>query len=332
MKRIFSLALCGLLLTVSGAAQAAEYKEMNIRVATANPQGSLHVAGIERFKEYLEDKSGGKIKVTTFYAGSTGDEQSNVKQLRSQELHATVVSGDNLTPFSPRSYLFVLPYFFPTVESAHKLFSNTAFMEQQAEIIAKESDARPLAWFIGGYRALTNSVKPITAMVDLQGLKMRVPPVEVQLESFRSWGIEPHPLAWTETFQGLQQHLIDGQDNPFSVIRDQKFWEVQKYITEFKYMLMVAPLLVSEKWYSRLDPATQALVKEAALAAQEHEWKWVQVDEEEARQQCLNQGMVLLKLEDENVWKTRARRVWVKFIDRLGGQKVLEEALDIMQR
>ena len=121
------------------------------------------------------------------------------------------------------------------------------------EAITEQSKTRPLGWLIGGYRVLTNSKRPIKTIDDMAGLKWRVPPVELQLAAFRSWGVEPHPLPWIETFNGLQQGVIDGQENPHLINRDAKFWEVQKYITDIHYMLWVAPILVSERWFAKLD-------------------------------------------------------------------------------
>lgn len=85
-----------------GTADAAEYKKMTIRAATANPQGSLHVVAIDKFKEIVEKESNGAITVQTFYGGSLGDEQANVKQLRNAEIHLAVLADGNLTPFAPR--------------------------------------------------------------------------------------------------------------------------------------------------------------------------------------------------------------------------------------
>ena len=91
------------------------------------------------------------------------------------------------------------------------------------EAITEQSKTRPLGWLIGGYRVLTNSKRPIKTIDDMAGLKWRVPPVELQLAAFRSWGVEPHPLPWIETFNGLQQGVIDGQENPHLINRDAKF-------------------------------------------------------------------------------------------------------------
>ena len=114
-------------------------------------------------------------------------------------------------------------------------------MNKTADAIARQSRTRPLSWLVGGYRIITNSKKPINTMADLKGLKIRVPAVELQLAAFRSWGVEPHPLAWSETFNGLQQGVVDGQENPHAINRDQKFWEVQKYITNIHYHALGRP-------------------------------------------------------------------------------------------
>ena len=331
LKRILLTVVALAVLCCVTSASAAEYKKMTIRAATANPLGSLHVTGIEKFKEVVEKESGGAIRVQTFYGGSMGDEQANVKQLRNAEIQVACLAGGNLTPFAPASTLFVMPYIFPTPEEALRLFSNDAFMSKMADAIAAQSRVRPVAWFVDGYRHLTNSRKPVTQMADLQGLKIRVPPVEVQLESYKSWGVESHPLAWTETFNGLQQGVVDGQDNSYTVIRDQKFWEVQKYITELHYTFFVAPLLVSETWYRKLDDATRALIKKAALEAQKHEWSWAAEQEIVARNELLSHGMQLSKLEDEEKWLQAARGTWERFYDKVGGKAVVDEALAVMK-
>jgi TRAP-type transport system periplasmic protein len=330
MKRlVLAVALLAFLLSVPNA-MAAEYKSMTIRAATANPQGSLHVTAIDKFKEIVEGESGGKIKVQTFYGGSMGDEQANVRQLRSQEIHLAVLAVGNLTPFAPRANIYYLPYMFPRIESAYKFLGEEDFNNKTADVIAKESGSRPLSWLIGGYRHLTNSKHPVKKIDNLQGLKIRVPPVEIQLESFRSWGIEPHPLAWTETFNALQQGVVDGQENPHAVNRDQKFWEVQKYITELHYLLWVGPMLVSDGWFQKLDPDTKSLVSKAAKEAARYEWKWAAEQDQIALNQCLDHGMEYHTLEDEGIWQEKARTLWPRFHDKVGGEAVINEALAII--
>lgn len=330
MKRLLILMTVMAFVFSAMQVQAADYQKMTIRAATANPTGSLHTTAIDKFKEIVEQESGGKIKVQTFYGGSMGDEQSNVRQLRSKEIHLAVLAVGNLTPFAPQANIFYLPYMFPTIEGAYKLLGNKDFVKKTSNIIAQESGTRPLSWLVGGYRHLTNSVRPVKNINDLQGLKIRVPPVEIQLESFKSWGVEPHPLAWSETFNALQQGVVDGQENPHTVNRDQKFWEVQKYITELHYLLWVGPMLVSESWYQGLNPDTQELIDRAASEAAAYEWKWAAEQDQIALQQCLDHGMEITTLEDEPVWQEKARSLWPKFYDQVGGKEMIDEAVAII--
>ena len=330
MRRFLTAFAAAVLMLSLGTANAAEYKKMTIRAATANPQGSLHVVAIDKFKEIVEKESNGAITVQTFYGGSLGDEQANVKQLRNAEIHLAVLADGNLTPFAPQAGVFILPYMFPKISDAEKLFGNEAFMNKTADAIAKQSRTRPLSWLVGGYRIITNSKKPINTMADLKGLKIRVPAVELQLAAFRSWGVEPHPLAWSETFNGLQQGVVDGQENPHAINRDQKFWEVQKYITNIHYMLWVGPMLVSDPWFRKLDPQTKALVEKAAKEAAAYEWKWSAEQDEIALKECLARGMVINDVSDEPAWTEAARSVWPQFYDKVGGMAVVDEALAIM--
>jgi len=317
-------------LVVLPVARAAEYKEMTIRAATSGPDGSHQAFAIDTFKKLVEDGSGGRIKVQTFYGGAMGDEQANVRQLRSQEIQLAVVAVGNLTPFASQATLFSMPYLFPEMDSAYKVFDDKVFSGRMAERIAQQSGTRPLSWLVGGYRYITNSVHPIRKLEDLQGLKIRVPPVAVQLEAFKSWGVEPHPLAWSETFNALQQGVVDGQENPYTVNRDNKFWEVQKYVTELPYMLWVGPMLVSEGWYRRLDEQTRSLVDKAAREAAHAEWQFAEEQTRLARQQCIDHGMEVATLSDGAEWQQRARSIWPGFYDQVGGQVVLDEVLKII--
>ena len=322
-----------LALLVPAPAQAATYKKQTIMVATANPPISIHAVTLEKFKEVLEKESGGAITVRAFYSGSMGDEQTNVKQLRTQELHATVVFAGNLSPFAPTANLFGLPYIFPEMQDAPNLYSDRVFMKKIADRIVKESNARCLAWMFGGYRFLLTAKHPVKNISDLAGQKIRVSPSEGQLQSFRSWGVDPHPMAWTEVFNALQQGVVDGIETPYTVIVDQKFWEVTKYISELHYMMWVGHLLVSEPWYQKLDPDTKALVDKAALEAERYSWQWIKDNEATAIEASKAHGMQIFTLEDEPVWIEKAKGVvWPMFFEKFGIKDLTDEAVAIIEK
>ncbi|HQI77587.1 MAG TPA: TRAP transporter substrate-binding protein, partial [Candidatus Latescibacteria bacterium] len=205
-------AVVACLVLVPLSAQPGEYPKLTIMGATSNPPDSQHAYALDVFKKVVESESKGAITVKLFLSGSMGDEQTNVKQLRSGELHVASVFSGNMSPFSPVLNLFGLPYLFPSPGDAQKLLSNKAFMDKINDTVSKQSGARPLCWLMGGYRVLTNSKHRVKNINDLHGLKIRVSPTETQLEAFRSWGVSPHPMAWSEVFSALQQKVVDGQE------------------------------------------------------------------------------------------------------------------------
>lgn len=324
-------AIAGLALPPQGAmAVDIDYPKTRIVAASASPAGSLEVAALTRFAEIIEQESDGHVAVTLFTGGSMGDEQDTVRQLRTGELHAAATATGNLAPFAPSATITILPYLFSEIEQAYTLFADSDFTSDLADRVAAESLARPLGWLIGGYRVLTNSQKPVTRLADLQGLKIAVPDILTQLEAFRSWGVEPQPLTWAATVDALRQGLVDGQESPHFVNRDQKLWEVQKYITDLHYMLWVCPLLVSERWYQSLEPNLKALVAHAAREAVAYEWQWAAEQNQLALQECLENGMQLTWLTDEDEWQARARALWPRFYQAVGGKEQIDRALEIM--
>ena len=89
----------------------------------------------------------------------------------------------------------------------------------------------PATGVAGGMRNLTNSVRPIKTVDDIKGLKMRTPPIDVTIRTFKAIGANPQEVPYTETYMALKTGVVDGQENPFSNIVDMKFYEAQKYLS-----------------------------------------------------------------------------------------------------
>jgi TRAP-type transport system periplasmic protein len=326
---LIASAIAGAMLLPS-AAFAVTYKKQTIMAASANSLTSAHAVTLNKFKEIVEKESAGAIQVKLFLAGSMGDETANVKQLRNEELHIATLFTGNLTPFAPSANVLVLPYLFSSLKEAYAVLENEKFTNMLAEQIVKESKARPLGWMIGGYRSITNNKKPILKMEDLQGIKLRVSPAAIQLATFRAFGIEPHPMAWSETYNALQQGVIDGQENMYATNRDHKFWEIQKYMTEIHYMLWTGTILASDRWFGKLDADTKALVVRAAKQAQKTDWEFAAAYEEECKKESIAKGMRVDYLTDEDKWQQKARAIWPDFVKTPEMKALAENAVAII--
>ena len=152
------------------------------------------------------------------------------------------------------------------------------------------------------------------------------------LATYKAWGINPHPLAWSEVFTALQQRVIDGQDNPYISILANKFYEVQKYITEVNYFQWTGPIVISEKRYQSLSPEIRNILTKASVDAALYQQKWVEENIDAAKAELIKKGMSVCALTDEEEWKSRARSVWPQFYDSMGGKALADKALEYLKK
>ena len=82
--------------------------------------------------------------------------------------------------------------------------------EQLINNTIRDAGVRIVAWGYSGFRVLSNSKRPVKTLDDLQGLVIRVPKNEIMIDTYRSWGINPTPMAWASLFTALQQKVVDG--------------------------------------------------------------------------------------------------------------------------
>ncbi len=306
-------------------------EDFTIKYAISSPPGSFHVAYGEKFKELAEKYSNGRIKVNLYIGGQLGSEQDNVQGASSGIIQMSTMAVNNVTPFAPAVGFMTLPYIFPKIDDAYKLFQSP-FMDELNKRIVKQANIRALSWLVGGYRVLTNSKKEVKKVEDLQGLTIRVPKNQIMIATFKAWGINPVPIAWTETFNALQQKVVDGQENPNIVNAASKFYEVQKYITNLHYILWTGPCIMSETFYQSLPDDLKQVVNKSAQEAAEYEWDWVAKEDQKALQTCLDHGMVMTEPADhEKEWMARAITVWPDFYKDIGGKEIVDQVVAILK-
>lgn len=154
------------------------------------------------------------------------------------------------------------------------------------------------------------------------------------IASYQEWGVNPLPMAWSETFTALQQGVVDGQDNPYITINAMKFYEVQDYITDICYVFSLEPLIMSESKFQSLSPDMQELVLEAGRETTAYSYDYL-LDSEEAIKQTLveEHGMQITEpANGEQEWIERATSIWPRFYDSIGGEERLEAALQELGR
>ena len=123
----------------------------------------------------------------------------------------------------------------------------------------------PATGVAGGMRNVTNSVRPIETVEDIEGLKMRTPPIDVTIRTFEALGANPQQVAYTDTYMALKTGVVDGQENPFSNIVDMKFYEAQEYLSLLNWQVHPDPFYVNPGWYNSLPEDLKEVFDEVAM-------------------------------------------------------------------
>jgi tripartite ATP-independent transporter DctP family solute receptor len=316
------------LLISAPSAIAATFK-MAIGDAAGGTQWELGTSFAKTFGE----KTGGKHKVDLFPNGQLGDEQDTVNNASMGLLDFSILAINNITPFSPTVGVLTLPYVIQSAEDAKKL-TQGEIGKQLTENTIRDAGVRIVGWAYSGFRVLTNSKKPVKTLDDLKGLVIRVPKNEIMIATYQAWGVNPTPMSWAETFTALQQRVVDGQDNPYITVSAMKFNEVQKYVTNIRYIFSLEPLVISEQVFQSQKPDVQKAILEAGQAATDHSYKYLLETEEKIRADLAAKGMEIVDpANGEKEWIEKATTaVWPKFHKSIGGKDKLDAALQALGR
>lgn len=320
-KKLLTFTLACLLLSAS--AFAAE----NFKVAVGDPEDSEQGVAAKAFKQYVEEKSNGAVKVDLFFAGALGDESEAFRNVQKGTLPFAVGGIANLVPFEKKLGLLTLPYLFDNLDEV--VAGTNGKPAELLNSYAIKAGFRVLTWTYTDFRYISNSKRPIKKLADIQGLKFRVPQSAVLIASYKAFGGSPTPISWAETFTALQQGVVDGQCYGYIGFKSMKFNEAnQKYLTEVHYTYQLQPLVMSERVYRKMKPEMQKLMVDDGKYAQEVVLKFQKENAESAKNELIAAGLVVDQLEDEDLWKKAAmEKVWPEMADFVGGKDAINAYL-----
>lgn len=118
--------------------------------------------------------------------------------------------------------------------------------------------------FFGTRHVGLKGKKKINVPADLAGVKLRMPPGDTWQMLGKSLGANPTPMAYAETYTGLQTGAIDGQDNPLPNVQNMKFYEVMGEIVLTSHLVAYDLLTVNMKTWNSMSPAKQKAFQAAA--------------------------------------------------------------------
>ncbi|HHV58508.1 MAG TPA: TRAP transporter substrate-binding protein [Firmicutes bacterium] len=325
MKKLTIVALtCFLVLAVvlsgcsgkgpAGQDGSAGDKPVVLKLGHVNSDKDLWQDGSLKFAELVSQKTGGKVKVEVYPSSQLGNDRDMAEGLQMGSVDFALIAGV-LGNFEPSIQLLEMPYLFRDDDHLRKVLYGPIGQEIFDKLLSSAS-IRGLTYWDRGPREVTSN-KPINSPADLKGLKIRVPEIPPMVAAWKAMGANPTPMAFGEVYTALQQHTIDAQENPISIIYSARFNEVQKYLamTNHKYEYVI--LAMSDKTYQKLTPDQQKAVEEAAKEAADYYNNLVTSKTDQMLKELKDKGMQVTTPNAEEFAKL-AKTTHAEFADKYG--------------
>jgi len=255
--------------TENNGGDSADVEEKVIRAGIGLNDQHPQYKGLLKFKEIVEEKTNGAIKVETYHSGQLGDDRTMTEALQFGTQEVTIPSTAPIANFVKEFSVFDFPFLFPNEEVADEVLDGP--VGQKFLDMLPDQELMGLAYWENGFRDLTNSERAVASAADFDGLKIRTMENDLHLDAFRALGANPTPMAFTELFTALQQGTVDGQENPYATIYLQKFYEVQSHVSNTHHIYSPFVFLMSKSFYDGLTEEQQQIVKDAAIEAGQYE-------------------------------------------------------------
>jgi tripartite ATP-independent transporter DctP family solute receptor len=247
-----------LILAGTPCAWAQSVDKVVIKVAYGTAGGPIHEGALE-LKKRLESLNG-RIEVQVFPGGQLGSEGAIIGQLQTGMTDMLPTTTGPLGQQNSIYYVLETPYIFINDAQVDKVLDGPV-----GEKLLKGLEAKGLiglTFWENGFREMSNNTRPIKTPADLKGLKMRTQQNRLHMKYFSDLGANPTPLPFTEIYNALATKLVDGQENPFSLISTNKFYEQQKFVAKTDHVYSSVPVYYSKMKWDKLPPDVQKQIKD----------------------------------------------------------------------
>ena len=325
MRLLTLLATAAVLAMTMGSAQASEacqdgeivIKFSHVTNTDKHPKGIAAALLEKRVNEEME----GKACMEVFPSSQLYNDDQVLEAMLAGDVQLAAPSLSKFEKFTKKFRLFDLPFMFDDVHAVDRF--------QQSEDGQKLKDAmkrrglQGLAFWHNGMKQISAS-RPLLEPGDAEGLKFRVQPSDVLVAQMEALKANPQKMAFSEVYGALQTGVVDGQENTWSNIYGQKFFEVQDGITESNHGIIDYLVVTSTEWWDGLpdDVRTQlATIIEEVSATRNAESTRVN---EEAKQAIVAAGGEVRTLTPEQraMWVEAMKPVWAQFEDDIGADLI----------
>ncbi|MDF2780844.1 MAG: dctP [Geminicoccaceae bacterium] len=290
-------------------------------VAEGTPKGQ----GALLFKKLAEERLPGQVKVEVYPNSQLFGDAKEMEALALGDVHLIAPSLSKFDKFTKQLQVFDLPFLFDDVAAVDRFQAS----EIGQELLTSMTDLGflGLGYWHNGMKQLSAG-KPLRTPADAAGLKFRIQASDVLLAQFEALQANPQKMAFAEVYQALQVGTVDGQENTWSNIYTQKFYEVQPYITETNHGIIDYMVVANAEFWSGLPDDVRTELETIMDEVNVEVNRLAEEFNLQDKQKIIDSGrseIIQLTPEERAAWVETMQPVWDQFKEDIG-EDIVEAA------
>ncbi len=243
-------------------------KVITIDVNCTMKPGGSEEAAIKKFKEIVEKRSNGRMKVRMFMSGQLGKEKAVLELLKIGQTQMALTGGLFRTMYAKEYDPITIPFYMPCWE-AIVAYLNGPMGKKIKELAEKKGGIIDFGPQKRAPRHMTSN-RPIYGPDDIKGLKLRLPAIPIWVDVWKELGALPTVIPAPEIYLAMKTGQVEAHENSLVSPYSRKLWEVQKYIILTGHVYFPWHWVASKVWFEKLDPKDQQLIREAVEEARKY--------------------------------------------------------------
>ena len=289
-------------------------QKLVLKATDVHPLGYPTVEAVVRLGKKLEAATGGRLSVQMYPSMQLGGEKEMIEQAQVGALAMARISVGPMGPIVPEINVFNLPFIFRDDTHMEKVIDGPI----GDELLKKLSDHPTagligLCWMNAGTRNVYNGKKPVRALDDLKGLKIRMMGNPVFVDTMNALGGNGVAMGYDQLLTALQTGVVDGAENNYPSYDTGQHYRHAKYYSLTGHLMIPEILVFSKRTWGTLSQEDRALITKAAKEAQQEQRKlWYEMEQKSIKH-MQEVGAEIIKIEDKKPFMEAVKPVWDKY-------------------
>jgi tripartite ATP-independent transporter DctP family solute receptor len=296
-------------------------KDFTITMASvSNPEDNC-VKAFFKFKELVEERSGGRIEVDVKHTGQLGAARDYIEQLQMGSLEAAEINVAVLSAVDSKFMVFDLPYIFQSQKWLEDKLEG-GLGKIFADSLEKGAGIKIIGWMVRSPRDMYISSRPVVTAPDFKGMKVRITESPVMRRTFELLDAIPVPLTANERYMALQTKVVDAAENSVSLIITQKEYEVTKYVSITEHFISPNVIAFNPKFFAKLPVDLQDIVVKAGNEAGHYASRLDAESEQSALEELRKLGMTINDCPDKSSFRQKVTPIYAEYRDTIGADVI----------